>query len=1287
MKLEEFTSLCDRIQTTPSILLLGQNYLSMGDKLDKVWYKLSTDNYRALELPERTPDYPLLWEKAVKSPATAGTVYEEMNKVEKEQPDPPAVKALLDLRWSLIFTSSLLDFPISSRGITDVPQNERNANHKYLNKDRRYRVNLCGDRTNLPILTVPGRKKRFENQINREIEWITTYLQYYGVLVIDGLDIDRDWLTDRDLFGHLFELPPNSVYWFHAPKTLDESARALADEGILVTEPESFYEQMQRHAPELFIEREDIAFDTPDANGSNAALTLKYAAGQMSTLYVDRSSISEINGSNLCLLDDFILYDSMPPMGNRAQKFAEFLTQTGVPNWGLFKTQTGATPFYIQRNADETLEKKVYTALKKNGAKRDPVILAGPSNSGKSMMLANLALTIARRGKYPVLYIRGDLLQGAEKRLREFINHWFCDPEQQNGKLPEKTLLIWDGSGLKRSEQDYADLQQMLFTQNVQVVGSVYRSSQKDAVNLSANLEKNEEDRLNKILISVGGNYAEHFAEIQKRKKALKNSADSSFRALQNSSLLFWLEELFRYEFDKEYRDLEKILRHQFKQEKIHSEQQTSKILQDYVDYVDEFLKVQATRTRLGFAASFQAQLRLYWQKRQEEDPSEADLAEPVSEADAKEEHLKRLQKSVEKLNEILALAGEFGVRLPLTLLIHFMQETDESIQLTDDVFKMVQVLSNDTLIEFENQNTDGEQYYVRFRSPMEAENCICMLCDVALGEHPEVRKRREVDILKSIIQKAQEKCEILSVIELIRQFGPNGHGMISDTRTKSYQEFKLYWYEIAEEVNQYLCQNPEAVLVYAHLIREYYALPENQGNPQFKEQFHETLENARTLLEANLQEMEANHEDTPQYSRLSVELCANYQQALREQYRVVYYDSIKKRIRQAFQKSRRNSTEDLRWTFSSNFMLDILLNAYNSYREYMRQHPSEQTAEAADQELTEILSAIDGMLDLESLMQERNAAEIVDKIQDVYAQLGSDTRKEDLLEEQLSRANSDICLYLQARKLWQNGNIKDARFRQGKKLEPLDMIRLDRYTFLLQDIPYQTIQLPDELMEQIREDAANVVAFLTKNWDEVRRTSSARCVAMLLRAQWFLETGGPMLAERQLVSISRDMWEKINRECSLYASLMDGELDDAFAPAYFLLGVYQWTYGDPKRAIGYFEKAKAGLNQKAQSLDRLVLCAEESHSPRTFQVIVCRTDRGKYKAEIQQELSPANHKSSNLIGRYGMGVSDNTLRYLFNGRIPQEGKRLSTMPAVISFNLIGAQVESPKLVGGEYSD
>ncbi len=1257
-----FSELYDLIQVDSSILLLGQNYFSISGQTDPIWGRLIRDFFPGLGLSVKKPDYPQLWAEKVKTEEDAENIMAKIAEAKCGEERDPAIDKIMSLRWSLIYTSAFDDSVAmeSLRGYTPVPPTERNAKHQYLTKGSRYRVNLCGDaKSPPPPLTEMINKKQFDSRIAQKIRWISeTYLEFHGVLVIDGFDPEHDWLSDQILFEPFLNHEGSAhIYWFSAPSELGEFARMLEDRGILTTEKTSFYEQLFYHMPELVDADASDSADEEDDDVLFMALTLNLPHRNSYTIHIKRSQAADITGSNLCVIDDNILSGGAAVERDRTAEFAAFLMQDGIPIWRLFMKGRGSAPaYYIPRDKDEELAAAVRNALGNTGTDRSPVILSGPSNSGKSMMLAKLAIDIASRRKYPVIFIRGEIERGAEGRLKDFINNWFCDTERFGGSRPDKTVVIWDGSGQKRTERDYINLQNVLFSCNAQVIGSSYTSKRADAVRLTQDLSPKEKKSMDTLLASLGGGLRERFNEIQ--------CNQSKAATLKNSTLLYLLQALFRYEFEDEYKDLSHILSKQFRGEKNYAEQSASRKLETYVE---DFYRAQEERAKLGIASSFQAQLQLLLDQMSVE--KRAATANVDDEEEEKIKKYKHLEVCISNINDILAVATEFGVQLPLHLILKFLRDKDGgSFVYNEETTQIIDILQSETLLNFtlKNHPALGEEYYVSFRNSIEAENYICILCDVPLETHQEARKKKEVEILQRIINSAESDVDIWSMIELTRQFGPNGHGMLSELENTSsdndYIEYKDFWLDIADCLIKRFPNEPEAVLLYAHLTREYIA----GADPDHHSYYEEILDAARTRLIDALEELNST---SAQYFRLSIELCANYQQELRYKYLEANHKEIKKRVCAAFAASRSGRVAEIRRDFSSNYMLDILLNAYDAFQTAV------DDPKRKEEELAKTLCFIEDMLNLDDLLYDRSY-DIVSKVMKVFEELGPGSEQMAKLEKSLLEANSDMFIYLKALRLWQERQ-QERPVRHGSTRDDrtLELITKNRYFYLCNDIPYSRIQLTDPLKVQMRADAERAITFLTENDEIIKKTQSGRCIAMLMRAKWFIKTGNPILSSGQRVAFSRNDWMDISRLCDRYHSYCP---EGDFIPAYFLKGVYEWIYGEGKNAVACFRSAKelVGGESSAKQIERLVLCKENTTIPRTFIVDVELEDYRRATARINKETTPmAAVADDNVSKRYRIGISDRVLEFLFNGVRPREQHILAEKEAEIRFNLIGAQV------------
>lgn len=737
MELEQFSELYRRIRTEPSILLLGQNYLSLTGQPDPIWAEL-VNEYDDCGLSSRLVDYPALWETEAQQEKDARKLLATIRAAADRMPPRPELRVMLDLHWSLLYTSAidkgLLPAAGEGFGISDEPSRQRVANRRFMNKNRRYCVELCNNDDSPILLNNPMTLRRFEHTISQKLDWIPdTYLRDYGVLVIDGCDPEHDWLSDELLFGALYSMPYDSIYWFSAPRELPPFAQDLVQRGVLIIERESFIQQLHQHIPELFEDAEDSEQEQFVDPQMYASLTLHFKNRRDRVVNIPRARITEINGGSLCLLDDGILAERPVNFSNRPLAFAQFLAQKGLPSWDLFRAAPGKPSFYFSRDKDQELEDAVNARLAiQDGSHRRPLLLEGPSNSGKTMMLANLALKLAAKRKYPVLFLHGDLVAGAEERLQNFLKEWFTKESAFEGERVERILIVWDGNSVQNDQRRYYDLQKQLFTSNVLVVGSCYTTDNGNGISLEPDLSAGELHRLKAVVDSLDGDFRERFQAV------IRNGKERVGKQCGQSSLLYLLQTLFRFEFDEEYREVARILKKQFGQERVFVENSTADRLRRYVE---EYSETVAAVARHGGAASYQMKLQLYLQQHF---PDTAITSTGQDSLPDKERRHIRMREAVQRLNRSLALAGEFGVMLPSNLLLHLLKDRDGNSYVCygKETAQLFDVLKNDSLIEeiCISTNRFGDERYYRFRNSLEAENYICLLDDLPIGESSQKR-------------------------------------------------------------------------------------------------------------------------------------------------------------------------------------------------------------------------------------------------------------------------------------------------------------------------------------------------------------------------------------------------------------------------------------------------------------------------------------------------------------------------------------------------------------------
>lgn len=1296
MKLEKFTELYRRIQEMPSILFLGQDYITEEGE-NPLWNGIVEAFPDALD----SPSFPALWEAVESSPDESTQLAELVKDISRQIPEQPFLFPMLHLRWSMFYTSAVdgaLDI-VAGHGFGVSPTNDENSEPRFMNKDRHYCTFLCGTPEHLPQIVGGIARKRFDRNIRRKIAWIAdAYLKTHGVLVIDDWNPRRDWVNDELMFGNLVNMPKDSVYWFGAPDSLEDlpNAKIMRDAGILHVERERFRDQLFQHAPELFEDSEDF-FEEADTDSQNfLTLTLRFRHRYI-PLRIRRTSVRDID-SKLCLLDDSIIDGYFSDGRIRAERFASFLTQdfTQAQGWNYFHAQDDAPSFYFQRDRDEELLQAVKTQLLiPDGSRRKPVILAGQSNSGKTMTLAHLALQLAKGielentdvRKYPVFFISGNMQSGAEDKMDRFFREHFSKMEKLDGERVERVIVIWDGNSLPEEKSQYQRLQKRLFERNVLVIGSCYtrpnESTDSTVISLDATLSPNENNRLDEVIESLGGDFLNLLRRVRER--------GGRNHARDGQTLLYILHNLFNFRFDPElrliteltyrpeYRDVSTHLSDQFQRDAIYAEGQTTERLEQYLDNCETAMK---ERLKRGVAASWQMQLQiLLYQWKQEGLYDEETPENTQPDIGERAKKLKAMESGIRNLNRALALAGEFGVSLPLTFLLRLLNDKNGNRYFAygEETQRVIDVLREDSLLHFQNVTSDinGDEYYVIFRNSFEAESYICLQLGLPMGDQSTMRKVEEVRILKELINVAESESDIRKVVEVARQFGPNSKGKLSEAAptNRDYTVYQDYWAEIAEEFKKFP-DNPDSVLLYAHLMREHLARRENDLNNN--EDFYAEYTNIRESLERAIERLnaEGNENSLPCLS-LKIERCANLQRTLLLEFSEPQYrDSVHTilSVFYTFYYPRGGTAKrTLRSIPSSNMMLDILLNAFLCYKDYQSKRNGLASMEF-QRELANRIENIDEMLSLED-WKRNSTINLLDKIRKTYQQLDNAREAMQTLEEEFRRRNSDAFLYMQARRLWQSGSIPT---RLGSRD---DLLKADRHFVVCDDTG--ELDIPPDLKEQVREDARRVRELLESKLDEIQRFQSKRCIAMLLRACWYDITGKTLLAEKQRPNLTQQQWNDVVELCKKYASYPEDDGQEMFAPAYFLLGVYEWTNGDFRTSQDWFQQARNNASGSYLNMERMILCLPRSDGtdsngegfPRTFQTHLKKDEEsGRFRADIVRETT-YQPLQDRVVGRTNLAVPNNMWQYFFGEERPRESRFNAPKDCTIRFNLHGAQI------------
>jgi hypothetical protein len=275
-----------------------------------------------------------------------------------------------------------------------------------------------------------------------------------GVLAVEAYDPSSDWLRLEHLAPILADLTPLQVHFFGADETLKENPLVCE----LVAR-----ELVTLHAASLAstlaegIESGLIGAEPDHDEGSGHQIRLGASA-----LRIPADIWKRLCDSTVILDDAILVQPKEISVDARYHDFRAFLgAGDGVPNWEGF-----ARGFAFTRTFEPRLAEIVAKGLASPSTQDRPIVLHGPTGSGKTIALAALARQVRLGHRYPVIFVeRGSTPPYSDLEL-------FCEWAEHEGA--PSTLIAWDGM---LSPGDYQDALRYLSSKgrNAVVVGTSYR--------------------------------------------------------------------------------------------------------------------------------------------------------------------------------------------------------------------------------------------------------------------------------------------------------------------------------------------------------------------------------------------------------------------------------------------------------------------------------------------------------------------------------------------------------------------------------------------------------------------------------------------------------------------------------------------------------------------------------------------------------------------------------------------------------------------------------------------
>ena len=448
----------------PIVLLLGQDAWKSGIRPDPILelaFKRTgrhSSNAVAINLRRLLDRQPL-----------PEGFYDWLAETYAHQPEPSWMETISQLPLNAIFTSSIdpaisRAFRINGREVEPVLSNQDNPAAP---RDRRYLhltylfgragENNPNERPPLDNLELRKRTALHATPMLSRIIETTTPL---GVLLIDGLTWNQDWLSKDALLGILSAFSPGQVFWFGWD--LNESRPGTGN----------LQELEAPHGPVTFIkDRLSPSLKQLElANRIDISSPRKFALEGSVTIgdhVLEIEPAVRLKVSTAARIVEDTWMAPLPALDSNVE-YAEFRRFHGQVEDARRLFEGIRRGFAIERTFESKLHERVRRALLHVGRKREkPVLIHGQSGSGKSLALARLANVIRLDDSYPVLFASRVTRIPAVVDLDEF-----CLQAEDAGA--KATLVICDANAVA-SRYNALLRGFMSRGRRVVVVGSAYR--------------------------------------------------------------------------------------------------------------------------------------------------------------------------------------------------------------------------------------------------------------------------------------------------------------------------------------------------------------------------------------------------------------------------------------------------------------------------------------------------------------------------------------------------------------------------------------------------------------------------------------------------------------------------------------------------------------------------------------------------------------------------------------------------------------------------------------------
>lgn len=350
-------------------------------------------------------------------------------------PLPEPMETISEFPWSGVVTSAIDD--VLARGLRKPWRDVQRVTTKtYQAADPRSRTKLhlwclfgsvaAPDSEGWPPLTPLQRVIR-KATATLLADAITDLITPLGVLCIEGYDPTTDWFTPEALYQALSTINPGQGHIFSANEDhrKDQFLSALASEDKITFHEETLAQFLGDTAAIGWIQ----LGQTP----AEAEFGHSIRANGRSVVVPDQL-FRQIQTTARLVTDLAFAPLKQQSRDVRYAEFRNFLYQSSHrPDWEGY-----AREFAFRRAFQPQLTQTLKKQIENLSLRSEPIILHGPTGSGKTVALGQLAFDVQKEGQYPVIFIDRHVRQVRKETVDAFCN-WAED--QGAGAV----IVIWDG--------------------------------------------------------------------------------------------------------------------------------------------------------------------------------------------------------------------------------------------------------------------------------------------------------------------------------------------------------------------------------------------------------------------------------------------------------------------------------------------------------------------------------------------------------------------------------------------------------------------------------------------------------------------------------------------------------------------------------------------------------------------------------------------------------------------------------------------------------------------------